>query len=545
MFAPGFMLGSYRIVALLGRGGMATVYEAYDTRLERAVALKVLPPQFLHNETFARRFDQEARVIASLEHPAIVPIYANGTDDGVPWMSMRLLGGGNMGTLLKNAPLEPVRAVGILKRVAEALDYAHARGVVHRDIKPGNILFDRDERACVGDFGLAHLLEGNPVVTRTGIVIGTPQYMAPEQALGNGLDHRCDVYSLGIVAYEMLFGNTPFTGDSPVAVLLKHVNEPLPVPALASRLPEALLRAVQKAAAKNPSERWPSAGAFADALDAGLGVARNSITGVRPSAGEWTEQRSESGPGRLTIAAAAVLGTAALAWALVMPMRESTSVPPGADAIEPTSVTTTQEPPPSVAGDTPAGNIPTTRPSSAAGVESSVPPSPKPPPQTTGGQATSAAVPLPPFDISSPDDTLSTPAAGNVSSPAPELPPANQVDKTPDAGAPDERPTPVPIPAPPVVPPTADVIVRPRPIQKVAPVYPGVARAAQLEGNVVLEVTVGIDGTVNNVVVVKSPHTVLDDAARKAVMQYRYSPGHRNGVPEAMHIQETVLFQLR
>ena len=321
MIAPGVMLGSHRIVALLGRGGMATVYEAFDTRLERAVALKVLPPQFLHDETFARRFDQEARVIAKLEHPAIVPIYACGTDDGIPWMSMRLLGGGNMGTLLKNAPPDPVKALGILRRVAEALDYAHVRGVVHRDIKPANILFDRDGRACVGDFGLAQMLEGNPVVTRTGTVVGTPHYMAPEQALGNRLDHRCDVYSLGIVAYEMLFGRTPFTGDSPVAVLLKHVNEPLPVPA-ASRLPDALLRAIQKAAAKDPFERWPSAGAFAEALDTSLGVARISTTSVQRSAYERAEQHSEPRPGRLTIAAAAVLGTAALAWALVMPQPE-------------------------------------------------------------------------------------------------------------------------------------------------------------------------------------------------------------------------------
>ena len=146
LFRPGGMLGTFRLGTPLGRGGMATVYEAFDTRLDRPVALKVLPPHFLHDRTFARRFEQEARVVARLEHPAIVHIYASGTTDGIPWMSMRLLGGGNMGTLLEQAPPDRVVALRILSRVAEALDYAHAHGVVHRDIKPTNILFDSTGR---------------------------------------------------------------------------------------------------------------------------------------------------------------------------------------------------------------------------------------------------------------------------------------------------------------------------------------------------------------------------------------------------------------
>ena len=183
--APGTTVGLFQIVGVLGRGGMATVYEAYDRRLERAVALKVLPPEFLHDGTFAKRFEHEARVIAKLEHPNIVPIYASGIDEGIPWMGMRLLAGGNMGTLLENGRPALSFAVQMLKDVADALDYAHARGVVHRDIKPTNILRDGSGRMCVADFGLAQMLEGGPGLTRTGTLVGTPQYMAPEQVLGN------------------------------------------------------------------------------------------------------------------------------------------------------------------------------------------------------------------------------------------------------------------------------------------------------------------------------------------------------------------------
>jgi TonB family protein len=377
------------------------------------------------------------------------------------------------------------------------------------------------------------------VATRTGTVLGTPHYMTPEQALGNRLDHRCDVYSLGIVAYEMLFGRTPFTGDSPVAVVLKHVNEPLPVPA-ASRLPDALLSAIQKAAAKDPLERWPSAGAFVEALEAGLGVARISSTVIGRSADERAEQHSESRPGRLTIAAAAVLGTAALAWVLVMPPRESPGASPGAD-VKPTSVTTTEEPPPG-GGEIPEPDSPATPP----GVKEPNPPSPKTPPPPKEREADTTAESSPPNDSSAPEDTVSTLEAGNeVSSPSPEQQSNIQENKTPDADAPAERRGPVALPVPPVdPPPAADVIVLPSCIP-VAPDYPGVARAAQLQGIVVLDVTVGADGTVRNVVVVKSPHSVLEDAARKAVMRYTCSPGRRNDVPEAMRIQQTVEFELR
>ena len=509
LLLPGVMLGTFRVGTLLGRGGMATVYEVYDTPLDRTVALKILPPQFLHDRSFARRFEQEARVVARLEHPAIVPIYASGTDDGIPWMSMRLLGGGNMGTLLKHARPDRARAVEILRQVAEALDYAHAHGVVHRDIKPTNILFDGSNRPCVGDFGLAQMLEGNPVVTRTGMVIGTPHYMAPEQALGKGVDHRCDVYSLGIVAYEMFVGAPPFTDESPVAVLLKHVNEPLPVPP-GSRLSEPMLRAIQKAVAKDPSDRWSSAGAFTDALAAAL-----------------ADQHSERRTVWLTLAGAALLGTAALSWVLDTPTSEGPASPPPV---------VFSGPPPNVPPTVPPKDGGQPAKTDDAKTVSTRPVAPKEPSDSGQGRGTSTPTPEPEKGPAPPDEGPAPP---------PTDLPRGQGDKRPESTTdPALKPPPAPPDSNVRTLPAADVIVTPRLIQGVKPTYPDVARAARLEGNVVLEVTVGADGTVANVRVLKSPHPVLDDAARKAVMQYRYSPGRRNDVPEAMRVQATAIFRM-
>ena len=266
---PGTTLGPFRIIALLGRGGMASVYKAYQAKLDRHVALKVLPQEFLHDPTFAKRFEREAMVVAKLEHPNIVPIYDYGIDDGIPWMSMRMLPVGSLADLLKQGRLDRRRVVAILTQVAEALDHAHANGVIHRDVKPSNVLLDDKERAYVGDFGLAHMAEASVVLTRTGTMAGTPHYMAPEQALGKKVDHRADIYALGIVAYEMLTGVVPFSADTPVAVLMKHANEPLPIPP-SDQVPDSLLQPVLKALAKDPSDRWESAGAFAAGLARGL-----------------------------------------------------------------------------------------------------------------------------------------------------------------------------------------------------------------------------------------------------------------------------------
>jgi formylglycine-generating enzyme required for sulfatase activity/serine/threonine protein kinase len=262
----GAHFGPYRVIGQLGKGGMASVFKVYEAGLDRYVALKVLPAEFLHDEKFAARFTREAKVIARLEHPGIVPIYASGIEDGVPWMAMRLIPGGTLSSLLAKQRLPIARSVAILRGVANGLEYAHEQGVIHRDLKPQNILLDQAGQVYLADFGIARIVEGATVLTRAGTVPGTPQYMAPEQALGQRVDHRADVYALGVVAYEMLTGHVPFDADTPMAVMMKHLRETIPFEPL-QELPGGLGQAVLKALAKEPADRWSSATAFAAACE--------------------------------------------------------------------------------------------------------------------------------------------------------------------------------------------------------------------------------------------------------------------------------------
>src|SRR6478609_11780035 len=244
----------YRIDDEIGRGGMSIVYRAQDLRLNRQVAVKVLPPDLALDQAIRTRFTREAQTSAQLSHPHIVPIYDVGERDGIAYFVMALVTGGSLATHLVREPRQPVDEVRrILSEVADALGYAHLRGVIHRDIKPDNILLDRlTGRVMVTDFGIAWAMEAGARLTATGIAVGTPTYMSPEQAVGEReLDGRSDIYSTGVLGYQMLTGRVPFEAGNSMALLLKHVTErPKPIAELRSDTPRVLRETIERAMMK-------------------------------------------------------------------------------------------------------------------------------------------------------------------------------------------------------------------------------------------------------------------------------------------------------
>lgn len=260
-------IGRYQIIRELERGGMATVYLARDQFSGRQVAVKLLPPQFTHDPRLRTRFKREAKAIAALEHAYIVPVYDFGEDDGLPYIVMRYMPGGTLAEWITGKPMPLEEAVPIVRRLAEALDTAHRRGIIHRDLKPRNVLFDDEGQAFLSDFGLAKLSDGAATVSSMGM-FGTPAYMSPEQAAGDKkIDSRSDVYALGLVVYEMLCGQRPFNAETPLGLMLKHVNEPVP-PLDVNRLnlPPKINDVLAMALAKKPEERYSTANALAEKL---------------------------------------------------------------------------------------------------------------------------------------------------------------------------------------------------------------------------------------------------------------------------------------
>jgi putative two-component system response regulator len=262
----GTTLGPYRVMERLGRGGMAAVYRAYHPALDRYVAIKVLPDFFADEPDYRERFQQEARSVARLKHPNILEVFDFGYQDGTAYLVLELVEGGTLADRV-GKPMELEQVVRLIEQVASALDHAHANGVLHRDIKPSNILIHSDGTPVLADFGLARMVGQLHRLTSSGTVMGTPEYMSPEQAADEPLSPASDVYSLAIVAYEMLTGRVPFECDTPAATLLSHVTKPMP-PTLELRgeLSAHVEEVLRRALSKRPQDRYSSAAAFAAAL---------------------------------------------------------------------------------------------------------------------------------------------------------------------------------------------------------------------------------------------------------------------------------------
>jgi len=260
----GQTIGKYRIVEHLGRGGMAEVYKAYQPNLDRYVALKLMHSFLAADQDFIARFEREAKNVAALRHPNIVQVYDFDVQNGTPYMVMEYIEGGTLKSHLEdlakqgqNLPI--TEAVRIVHEVGKALSYAHSHQMIHRDVKPANVLMEVGGRVVLTDFGIAKILTG-PSYTVTGATIGTPAYMSPEQGLGRPGDHRSDIYALGVMLYQLTTGQLPYEADTPLAVMLKHVNEPLPLPrTFKPDMPEGIERIILKAMAKNPDDRFQSA----------------------------------------------------------------------------------------------------------------------------------------------------------------------------------------------------------------------------------------------------------------------------------------------
>jgi serine/threonine-protein kinase len=267
--APGENVGPYRVIEQLGSGGMATVYKAYHPALDRYVALKVLHAAIKADPQFFERFQREARIVAKLEHPHIIPVYDFNEHHGEPYLVMRFVTGDTLKPQMGHKPLPSQEILRLMRPVCQALDYAHQQGVLHRDIKPSNILVTNDGNVFLTDFGLARMMQMGESTLSQDRLMGTPQYISPEQAQGSPtLDGRTDIYSLGVVLYEMFTGQVPFNADTPFATIHDHIYKPLPMPTkLNPEIDPAVERLLLKTLAKDPNDRYITAAALLQALE--------------------------------------------------------------------------------------------------------------------------------------------------------------------------------------------------------------------------------------------------------------------------------------
>jgi serine/threonine protein kinase len=309
-FAPGENVGPYRIIEQLGQGGMASVYKAYHAALDRYVAIKVLHPAFLEDSQFLARFQREARVVAKLEHSNIVPVYDFAEHNGQPYLVMKFIEGITLKARLAQGPLTKKEATDIIESVGAALYYAHQRGVLHRDIKPSNVLIDPEGSIYLADFGLARMAEAGASTLSGDMMLGTPHYISPEQAKGMRELNECtDIYSLGVVLYELVVGRVPFNADTPFSIIHDHIYSPLPLPSdVNPAVPSGIQRVLLKALAKDPNDRYQSvkdlSSSFVAALTGISSEADDSVTipqliptmpGTEPAPTKDSQAQAESG----------------------------------------------------------------------------------------------------------------------------------------------------------------------------------------------------------------------------------------------------------
>jgi serine/threonine protein kinase len=262
----GKSFGQYEIVDQVAKGGMATVFRARQKTISRDVAVKVLPRSLMHNDGFLERFYREVEVVAGLQHPYILPVYDFGEFDGMPYIVMALMTGGTLADIIAQGPMSVADAEVVVRQMADALDYAHSKGIVHRDIKPANVLMDSRGNTYLSDFGLARITDMDSQITGTGM-LGTPTYMAPELALSNTLGPAVDIYALGVTLYQMLTQRVPYEANTPLGVLMMHANEPIPsAQEFRPELSDNMQRVIEKSMAKDPEQRFATAGEMAKAM---------------------------------------------------------------------------------------------------------------------------------------------------------------------------------------------------------------------------------------------------------------------------------------